>query len=285
MRATSCVKGLAGTELLCCLHGREAFRSRILNWASARNVHPSSRLVAKPGWTSLWYKRFAVLLDFQFIWSTHVFHSFLLMSDPPNLNIDAMPVTPPQTHVSQQGPRETLRGHGQKNRWPNRTRVLVLSYCLCVRQEGFIGRPAFEIACREHICKHEQGFFLPIFFRALHLQPFSSSQLHQLMYFIPWSAISSTDQWKCLQNTHASVATPWGGVCMADAAELAVYFSGHRETSLSPPVRWRATSDQLLKPIYVATGQGGKCMEDAADLAVYNGGNRETSLSPRVLLI
>lgn len=32
-----------------------------------------------------------------------------------------MPATPPQTYVSQQGPRETLRGHDQDNRRPNRT--------------------------------------------------------------------------------------------------------------------------------------------------------------------
>ncbi len=35
--------------------------------------------------------------------------------------MDAMPATPPQTYVSQQGPRETLRGHDQDNRRPNRT--------------------------------------------------------------------------------------------------------------------------------------------------------------------
>ena len=54
MRATLCVKGLTGTGILCCLHGREAFaaRSSIDLLASARNIHPSSRLVVKPGWTS-----------------------------------------------------------------------------------------------------------------------------------------------------------------------------------------------------------------------------------------
>lgn len=32
-----------------------------------------------------------------------------------------MPVTPPQTHVSQQGPRESPRGYDQNNRRSNRT--------------------------------------------------------------------------------------------------------------------------------------------------------------------
>lgn len=67
--------------------------------------------------------------------------------------------------------------------------------------------------------------------------------------------------------------------------DLAVYFRGLRETSLSPQVRWRVTPDKLLKLVTVATGYGGKCMMDAAESAVYNGGNRETSLSPRADLI
>ena len=74
--------------------------------------------------------------------------------------------------------------------WTRFVCVLVLSYCLCVRQEGFANRPAFEIACREHICKHEQGFFLPKLFRALHLQPVS----------IPSVSSSSTN--RVLQTFH-----------------------------------------------------------------------------------